>query len=118
MGKGKQIEEQMIYGNMERFYDLRKRLFSLIRRELEIDSYCKPYEGAMEIYFEFPDYFQPHKDKPSCVKINLHCYVVGPGRHYTFGGKTFEEALDKVERWIKDREAEESELKELEKGEF
>lgn len=38
----------------------------------------------------------------------LHCYVIGPSRHYEWRGRTMDEALDKAEAdintWIEEWE--------------
>lgn len=40
--------------------------------------------------------------------IELHCYVIGPNRHYRWDGYTFDVALGKAERqigsWLKEYE--------------
>jgi hypothetical protein len=84
--------------DMERFLQLRDELFVAIGHELSIDSHCKTYEGSMSIVW--PCYFEDG------FVIKLDCYVVGPSRHYDWSGETFEEALDKAEKdireWIKE----------------
>ena len=88
--------------NKQRFIALRCRLFRMIRQELERDDHCKSYEGCLEVMTEYPDYFQdPEAEQGAAyVKITLHCYVLGPHRHYDFEGKTMAEALDKLEETI------------------
>lgn len=84
-----------------RFLALRRRVMRAIRRELEEDSCCKSYEGTFELLVGYPDYFDgEHTDKPDFFKIVLHCYVLGPARHYEWRGNTFKEALDSAEREI------------------
>ena len=87
---------------MQRFFALRKRLFDAIREALAEDNHCKSYEGAFEITQCFPNYFDyEYETGNGCLfVIELHCYVVGPNRHYRWDGKTFEEALGKAERQI------------------
>ncbi len=94
---------------LERFCELRKKLFDGIKLALEVDGYCKSYEGTFSIIF--PNYFQERLesqwiDDSWC--IGLDCYVLGPGRHYTWCGETFEEALEKAEKdileWVKEEE--------------
>ena len=94
-----------------RFFDLRGRLFGLIQRQLERDNCCKSYEGAIEISFEYDDYFssKDYRDEPYIIEMTLHCYCVGPNRHYTFKGKKMDNVLDQFEKWILDREKEERE---------
>lgn len=90
----------------EQFYELRKRLAKAIAVEIALGYGHKSYEGTWEISYGFPDYFDdPTADAPpEAVKIQLHCYVVGPGRHYQWYGKDFDEAFEKckadVEKWL------------------
>lgn len=93
---------------LDQFFELRKRLFGAIQQIVEGDCQCKSYEGAFEIGVEYKDFFEDLDGidrKPSGYWIRLNCYVIGPGRHYTWYGDTFSEALSKckkeVERWIK-----------------
>ena len=89
---------------MQRFFALRKRLFDAIRETLEEDSHCKSYEGAFEITQCFPNYFEHEYggagNQAVFYVIELHCYVIGPYRHYRWDGRTFDEALGKAERQI------------------
>lgn len=84
---------------MRRFHALRKRLFRDIEQALEDDGYCKPYEGIFEITTCYPSYFE-EGNAPEHYVIVLHCYVIGPARHYEWRGKTLEAALDKCEAEI------------------
>jgi len=83
-----------------RIIALRKKLFEMIKAELEDDPYCKSYEGCLEVICDYPDYFEDEEAArgPSYYCIRLHCYVLGPSRHYDFTGKTMNEALDKLEK--------------------
>ena len=89
------------------FGKLRKRLNDCIWWIKEQGEPGKSYEGAWEITFGIPDAIDdPEAVKgPDYCKITLHCYLVGPGRHYDWKGKTPNEALKKckadVEKWIK-----------------
>ena len=95
----------------ERFDDLRRRLWDLLYA-VDFSDGCKSYEGALEVHVEYPDYFfclvnnedKPQIPSPSYYCITLHCYVLGPARHYEFKGKTFCEALDGFEKWISNEE--------------
>ena len=87
----------------ERFYELRKRVFRAIKEELEADCICKSYEGAFEVGCEYPNFFDDDEFEmgdalPNYYFIRLHCYVLGPSRHYDFSGKTFRQALDQLEQ--------------------
>ena len=83
----------------ERFRKLRGKLFSMIKKQLEEDPCCKSYEGALEVTCEYPNYFEDEKAEglPCFYCITLHCYVIGPARHYDFAGNSMSEALDKFE---------------------
>lgn len=85
-----------------RFDSLRNRVFRMIGKELEEDSYCKSYEGAIDIEISYPNYFE--EEKPVIFIITLHCYILVNGRHQNFYGNTFREALDRFEEWIKEKE--------------
>ena len=85
-----------------------------VKKALEIDPCCKPYEGSMELLIEFPDYFELDRseaDAPNWYVIKLHCYVLGPARHYEWRGRTLDEALDaaeeKISMWIAEVEDDE-----------
>ena len=86
----------------ERFLTLRKKLFEAIREQLEIDSHCKSYEGAFEITKCYPNYFEDEYGGCEGIHwvIELHCYVIGPFRHYRWDGRTLDEALRKAEEEI------------------
>lgn len=93
--------------NYSRFLALRRRVMQAIRRALEEGFYCKSCEGTFELRVGYPDYFDgEHTDKPDFFKIVLHCYVLGPSRHYEWTGKSFKEALDsaekEIETWIRE----------------
>jgi hypothetical protein len=94
-----------IDGDYSRFLALRRRVMQAIRRELEEDPCYKSYEGTFELLASYPDYFDgEYTDEPDFFKIVLHCYVLGPARHYEWTGKTFKEALDsaegEIDSWI------------------
>ena len=88
----------------KKFLELRDRTFYLIHKELDEDPYCKSYEGLYEICYQFGDYFEEYTQEPELVCITLHCYLLGSGRHHYFKGKTFEEALEKLENQIEEWE--------------
>lgn len=97
---------------MERFDRLRQRTMQAIAYELSLDGRCKSYEGTFEVTMSFPEYFQDETGTkpPDFVSITLHCYVLGPSRHYTWKGPTFLDALRKAEAeidsWIEAQEEE------------
>ena len=92
----------------ERFKTLRKKVMDAIEVELREDNGCKSYEGTFELIVGYPNYFEDEDatQGPDSYCIRLHCYVLGPARHYDWFGKTFGEALTKAEReiasWIKE----------------
>lgn len=91
----------------ERFSRLRKKVMQAIKRELEYDSYSKSYEGTFEWTECYPSYFEEEEGKTSIhYRLTLHCYLLGPGRHYDWRGETKAEVLDQAEadigRWIGD----------------
>ena len=93
----------------QHFLSLRRRLFRLIREQLREDPCCKSYEGSIEVSLEYPNYFEDNgaeETRPSRCCIIVHCYVLGPFRHYKFEGNTMRIALDKLEAQIKDWEME------------
>jgi hypothetical protein len=83
----------------------RERLHDAVNRSLALDGHCKSYEGAIEICT--PSVF----DDEWIVKV--HCYVLGPHRHYSFTGNRFEIALNKADEeltsWIVELEDDERE---------
>lgn len=94
----------------QRFATLRAELFEAIAKCLEEDGHCKSYEGALSI--ECPNFFE---ERAACDEfgwlredawgIELHCYLIGPNRHYRWSGASFEDVLVKAEAdiraWIK-----------------
>ena len=88
----------------ERLQKLRQDLYQAIERALEEDDHHKSYEGIFEVAKCYPSYFE-RDEKPTWI-ITLHCYVIGPHRHYNWRGETFEVALNKAEhdirKWIVD----------------
>jgi len=82
-----------------RFHALRKKVMDAVKEQLEYDGHCKSYEGAFEVTVCYPNYFEDENASqgPAYYVITLHCYVLGPHRHYDWHGKTFAEALRKAE---------------------
>lgn len=98
---------------MIRFDRLRERTANAIAYELQHNGgACKSYEGTWEVLTSFPDYFQDETGTADAdfVEITLHCYVLGPHRHYKWQGPTFLDAVKKaeaeVESWIEAQEEE------------
>ena len=97
--------------DQKQFELLRAKTFAGIKKALAIDSHCKSYEGAFEVLRLYTDYFEDAQAiKEPEVVIRLHCYVLGPARHYEWKGKTFKEALARADYditdWIKALEVE------------
>lgn len=92
----------------ELFKSLRQQVASYICEYLKDDCGHKSYEGTWELLVSYPSYFEDDTatSRPDYYQITLHCYVLGPGRHYDWHGKTWSEALKKckvdIEQWIKD----------------
>lgn len=91
----------------ERFYKLREALIAKVNQIRAEGEPGKMYEGLFRINYTFPDAsdcWDGIINKPCEVAIELHCYLVGPNRHYEWRGKTLEKALEKCEqdvyRWI------------------
>ena len=92
-----------------------KALFSLLRVNvgeyiedyLKDDAGHKSYEGTWELSVTYPSYFESDgfTAKPDSYCVTLHCYVLGPGRHYDWFGKSWLEALQRarsdIQKWIK-----------------
>lgn len=84
-----------------RFDALRKMVMEAIEEVCEFGG--KSYEGTFEWTVCYPDYWQDPEAKagPELYILTLHCYLLGPARHYDWRGKTKAEVLDKAEREIK-----------------
>ena len=87
---------------IERFQRLRKVVMQAIKEQLAIDCSCKSYEGTFEWTVCYPNYFDDETAEMGATYfvLTLHCYVLGPARHYDWRGKTMDEALDKAEKEI------------------
>lgn len=93
----------------DKFETLRRDLFAYLAKCLAEDGHCKSYEGAFSIQHHLPNYFEEtHNggDAQSLWRIHLDCYLIGPTRHYDWDGDTFDNALEKCERdlreWMKE----------------
>lgn len=89
------------------FARLRKQVADYISWYLEEDCGHKSYEGTWEVLVSYPNYFEDDSATapPDFYRVTLHCYIIGPHRHYDWDGKTFGEALKKcqrdIDRWTK-----------------
>jgi len=87
----------------QRFVQLRAELFTAIAQSLAEDGHCKSYEGALSV--SLPNFFEEraaHEHDYGWLReeawgIELHCYLIGPNRHYRWSGVSFDEALCKAE---------------------
>lgn len=90
------------------FSYLRKLVWDYIEEYLKDDFGHKSYEGTWELTLCFPDYFHADRssDPPEAYVVQLHCYVLGPHRHYRWDGSSWMEALSKAEKditqWIRE----------------
>ena len=86
----------------ERFRLVRKKVMKAIEEQLADDPHCKSYEGSFEWAVCYPNYFEDETGDMGATHfvLTLHCYVLGPARHYDWHGKTMNEALDKAEKDI------------------
>ena len=88
------------------FNQLRKRFAKAVWREIRKGDGCKSYEGTWELLIGYPDAFEDEtgEAEPNFYRIQLHCYVLGPNRHYEWSGDTWEQALERcltdVEGWL------------------
>ncbi len=92
--------------DQELFDRCRKKLWEMLSKVDFLDG-CKSYEGAIDVGIYYPNYFESEENTipaPCLYTITLHCYVLGPARHYTFKGKTMREALQGFERWLEDND--------------
>lgn len=78
---------------------LRTKVFAHIKKCLAEDGDCKSYEGAFEITY-------PHYHDQTTWALKLHCYLLGPGRHYGWDGQTLAECVTKAEidinKWLEE----------------
>ena len=85
-----------------RLRTLRAELFQAIAESLASDGHCKSYEGALLVHL--PNYFEEQAAHDNFGRlgtggwtIELHCYLIGPNRHYRWEGHSFDECLSKAE---------------------
>lgn len=73
----------------------------LVRRELALgDGHRKHYEGATDLEVSLP---AADDTDPSAISmaVTLHCYVLGPERHYRFEGTDADlQLLEAVRGWF------------------
>lgn len=85
--------------DVQRFYALRRRVFEAIEAIRATGEGGKSYEGTFEIRYDFEECnaLDEIEDKPIGVEIVLHCYLLGPARHYSWRGNSLHDALNKCE---------------------
>lgn len=90
------------------FAQLRQQVANYIREYLKEDFGHKSYEGTWEVLTSYPNYFEDETATaaPDFYRVTLHCYIIGPHRHYNWDGKTFGEAIRKckrdIDQWVKE----------------
>lgn len=87
---------------MARFAALRKKVTDYIMEYLKEDCGHKSYEGTWELLVSYPSYFEDETATaaPDFYQIALHCYIIGPSRHYDWHGESWDEVLTACERDI------------------
>lgn len=88
-----------------KYSELRLMVNKAIGKYLEHDYGHKSYEGSWELNITFPDYFEDPTGTsgPEWVSLKLHCYILGPNRHYTWEGtwkQVIEKAKKDIQEWI------------------
>jgi hypothetical protein len=91
----------------ERLEKYRQSVFAALKQITEDPEYCghcKSYEGAIEITVCYPNFFE--QEAGPRYKITLHCYLLGPARHYNWFGESLEICVAQAEAdlktWIAD----------------
>lgn len=82
------------------FEELRTMVNDAIHHAWEQGEPGKSYEGEWEITCHFPgagEYDKGEDSSPDCWHVVLHCYLIGPSRHYYWNGKTLGDALKKCQ---------------------
>lgn len=82
---------------LARFDELREMVDKAVKHAWAHGAPGKSYEGVWELHIEYPstDGGGAKQRPPFFWEITLHCYLIGPYRHYKWRGKTFKDALDK-----------------------
>ena len=97
---------------------MRRRVADYIREYLKDDCGHKSYEGTWELLVSYPNYFEDETAEaaPDFFQITLHCYVLGPGRHYDWIGKSWDKALtvceSDIDAWIAEELSDRNECEE------
>lgn len=99
-----------MFEGYEEFLDLRKWFLGQVEKAVKQRECHKSYEGTFELHIQYPDYFEYSDnnilDKPDAFAIVLHCYVIGPQRHYEWSGKDLKKIVNKcrtdLEQWCKE----------------
>lgn len=84
---------------------LRRLVFAGIDVALAEDGHHKSYEGTIGVETVWPSRFE--QDQTETYVLHLHCYVLGPERHYDWygadPGAVVAEAHAAVRRWVRER---------------
>lgn len=98
----------------DRLEAFRALVYDGVAKALAEDGYCKSYEGSIAYNVTCPCYFA--REQPVHHHLELHCYVLGPQRHYTWHATSVDELFDAAERdlrkWIAELVEAESDLME------
>ena len=88
----------MTVSEIERFTSLRQRVLDEIERQRKKGELGKMADGDMELIYRikndgFVQWF-----------MTLHCYLIGPGRHYSWRGENLSAVLsaaeEDIDEWI------------------
>jgi hypothetical protein len=87
----------------EVFNKYRQRLLKAATEALALSGHGKHYEGRVETIRRLGGIHDPDQVEWG---ILVHCYVLGPQRHYTFIGRTLDECVASADaaltEWIAD----------------
>lgn len=93
----------------QEFLKLRQDVMKALEK-VDMSLGCKSYEGTFELTVCYPCFFDDgaNDNKPEYYQITLHCYRLGPARHYKWGAATLARAVDKAKKdiykWIQEEE--------------
>lgn len=92
--------------DVSKLHALQRDLFRAIDQELAQDGHHKSYEGMFSVTCEWPNRFAYGDAAPETIGptwwVTLHCYVIGPSRHYQWSGTTFNEAWERCEHSVRE----------------
>jgi hypothetical protein len=85
---------------IDRIEALRVDLLAAIQERIDADGYCKSYEGMIKLVW--PSWNQIDNGTEEPWTVELHCYLIGPSRHYDWTGATPLQAVQRAENDIRD----------------